>query len=63
MTAAPAWSDTCATNPEPAAAPGPNWRDDPDGLDRLCEAGARQLHGPQFEVRDTENVTVIGELL
>ncbi|MGW1744529.1 hypothetical protein ACWCRD_02705 [Streptomyces sp. NPDC002092] len=36
----------------------PNWRDDPDGLDRLCEAGARQLHGPQFEVRSVHTVQI-----
>lgn len=55
-------------NPEPDDGDGPpysqpTWRDDPDGLDRLCDEGARQLHGPIFEIRDIHTVTVTGELL
>ena len=34
----------------------PNWRDDPDQLDQLCEEGARDLYGAQAGYRDTVTI-------
>lgn len=34
----------------------PNWRNHPDQLDRLCQAGARELHGQQAVERDTDTI-------
>jgi hypothetical protein len=41
----------------------PNWRDAPAELDRLCDAGARDLHGEYAPPRDTETVTTTGDYL
>ncbi len=41
----------------------PNWRDNPDALDRLCDAGARDLYGEYIPARDTETITTIGDYL
>ncbi|MEU4154790.1 hypothetical protein [Streptomyces antimycoticus] len=40
---------------------GPNWRDDPDALDRLCQRGAEALYGHQAlaaqQTRHIETIT------
>jgi len=42
----------------------PNWRDRPDELDRLCELGARQLHGrTAIYTRDITTITAPEEYL
>jgi hypothetical protein len=41
----------------------PNWRDEPEALDRLCDAGARQLHGPDRERRDIRTLNPPEEYL
>lgn len=41
----------------------PNWRDQPAELDRLCDAGARQLHGPDSERRDIRTLNPPEEYL
>lgn len=50
------WADTCADTP--------NWRDNPDELQRLCELGAQQLHGHARPAdRDIDTVRIEGDLL
>jgi hypothetical protein len=34
----------------------PNWRDQPDELDALCQQGARDLHGPAVVNRDIDDI-------
>lgn len=41
----------------------PTWRDDPDGLDQLCEEGARDLHGAWIPYRDTVTLQAPEEYL
>lgn len=42
----------------------PNWRDNPDALERLCEYGAQQLHGhPRPADRDIRTVPLKGDYL
>jgi hypothetical protein len=41
----------------------PNWRDNPAALDRLCQQGARELHGEQAEARDTDTIEPKGDYL
>lgn len=41
----------------------PNWRDDPEALDRLYEIGARAFHDPHFGRRKVDTVTISEEYL
>lgn len=42
----------------------PNWRDDPAGLDALCERGARELHaGTAAQGRKVDTVPLTGNVL
>jgi hypothetical protein len=41
----------------------PNWRDEPEALDRLCDAGAQQLHGPDGQRRDIRTINPPPEYL
>ena len=55
MTAPPdPWTEPCDH---------PNWRDQPDELDALCEDGARQLYGPAVATRDVDTVDLQGRYL
>lgn len=55
MTAPPdPWTEPCDH---------PNWRDNPDALDQLCEIGARAFHDPHFEHRNVDTVQLQGSYL
>lgn len=58
------WHNLPAAPPPPPPVCEPNWRTNPDELDRLCEIGAREFHGTTaIHCRDITTITAPQEYL